>query len=159
NFTRELPKYTEKARDRVVDIIYRYDRAFGVTGSSRGKTETASPTQRLIGWFLRSSPEPRGSPTAQPTPVREEAISAETEQRTQADRQRIQAWVEKQLPNLEAQLPTLMAKLWRILKKSIGGFLGVTGFLLSLVMVPIYLFFFLKERPRIEQRWKDYLPL
>jgi predicted PurR-regulated permease PerM len=45
------------------------------------------------------------------------------------------------------------------LKKSIGGFLGVTGFLLSLVMVPIYLFFFLKERPRIESRWKEYLPL
>src|SRR5207302_6984656 len=48
---------------------------------------------------------------------------------------------------------------WNLLKKSIGGFLGVTGFLLSLVLVPIYLFFFLKERPRIEQRWKDYLPL
>jgi predicted PurR-regulated permease PerM len=31
--------------------------------------------------------------------------------------------------------------------------------LLSLVMVPIYLFFFLKERPRIEKSWKDYLPL
>jgi predicted PurR-regulated permease PerM len=26
-------------------------------------------------------------------------------------------------------------------------------------MVPIYLFFFLKERPRIEKRWKEYLPL
>src|SRR5437879_5066336 len=26
-------------------------------------------------------------------------------------------------------------------------------------MVPIYLFFLLKERPRIEKRWKDYLPL
>jgi len=26
-------------------------------------------------------------------------------------------------------------------------------------MVPIYLFFLLKERPRIERRWKDYLPL
>src|SRR4029077_7251686 len=26
NFTRELPTYTEKARDRVVDLIYRYDR-------------------------------------------------------------------------------------------------------------------------------------
>jgi predicted PurR-regulated permease PerM len=35
----------------------------------------------------------------------------------------------------------------------------VTGFLLSLIMVPIYLFFLLKERPRIEKRWKDYLPL
>ena len=43
-----------------------------------------------------------------------------------------------------------MEKFWAILKKSIGGFLGVTGFLLSLVMVPIYLFFFLKERPHIE---------
>ena len=50
-------------------------------------------------------------------------------------------------------------KLWNIVKKSVGGFLGVTGFLLSLIMVPIYLFFLLKERPRIERRWKDYLPL
>jgi predicted PurR-regulated permease PerM len=31
--------------------------------------------------------------------------------------------------------------------------------MLSLVLVPIYLFFFLKERPRIEERWKEYLPL
>jgi predicted PurR-regulated permease PerM len=52
-----------------------------------------------------------------------------------------------------------MDRLWRILKKSIGGFLGVTGFLLSLILVPIYLFFLLNERPRIERKWKDYLPL
>src|SRR5213075_3335396 len=38
-------------------------------------------------------------------------------------------------------------------------FLGVTGFLLSLIMVPIYLFFLLKQRPAIQSRWKDYLPL
>src|SRR6202022_3098805 len=76
-----------------------------------------------------------------------------------ADRQRIQADVEKLIPNVQRYLPTLMEKIWNLLKKSIGGFLGVTGFLLSLVLVPIYLFFFLKERPRIERRWKDYLPL
>src|SRR5439155_36344 len=76
NFAKELPGYTQKARDRVVDLIFRYDRAFGMPSRARGKS----------------------------------------------------------------QLPT-------------------TGFLLSLVLVPIYLFFFLKERPRIEQRWKDYLPL
>ncbi len=52
-----------------------------------------------------------------------------------------------------------MEKLWGILKKSIGGFLGITGFLLSLILVPIYLFFLLNEKPRIEKRWKDYLPL
>ena len=67
--------------------------------------------------------------------------------------------MQKQIPNLERQLPAWSEKLWNILKKSIGGFLGVTGFLLSLVMVPIYLFFFLKERPSIEKRWKEYLPL
>ncbi len=76
-----------------------------------------------------------------------------------AERQRIQEWVERQLPNLQSQIPTLAEKLWLVLKTSIGGFLGVTGFLLSLVMVPIYLFFLLKERPAIERRWKEYLPL
>jgi len=157
NFTKDLPAYTEKARDRVVDLIYRYDRTFGVTGPPRGKQESVSPTKSFIRWFLRPSPTP--SPAAQPTPPVQETISSNSEQPTAADRQRIQAWVEKQVPNFEAQLPTFAAKLWDILKRSIGGFLGVTGFLLSLVMVPIYLFFFLKERPRIEQRWKDYLPL
>ena len=63
------------------------------------------------------------------------------------------------MPNLERQLPYLSEKIWAILKQSIGGFLGVTGFLLSLVMVPIYLFFLLKESPAIERRWREYLPL
>jgi predicted PurR-regulated permease PerM len=78
---------------------------------------------------------------------------------TSADRQRIQEWVQKQLPALEKQLPDLIAKLWALVKTSVGGFLGVTGFLLSLVMVPIYSFFLLKERPAIERRWREYLPL
>jgi predicted PurR-regulated permease PerM len=63
------------------------------------------------------------------------------------------------MPNLQRALPTLMDRLWGVLKQSIGGFLGVTGFLLSLILVPIYLFFLLNEKPRIEKRWKEYLPL
>jgi len=157
NFTRDLPAYTQKARDRAVDLIYRYDRTFGVPGATKGKS--VSPTKNFVNWLLGPSPSPHASPAAQPTPPREESITAAPSQPTLADRQRIQQLVEKQLPNVEAQLPTLTARFWDVLKKSIGGFLGVTGFLLSLVMVPIYLFFFLKERPRIEKRWKDYLPL
>jgi predicted PurR-regulated permease PerM len=157
-FARELPGYTQKARDRVVDLIYRYDRTFGLPGSVRAKS--VSPTKSFIRSLFGWSPTPQSSPTAShATPFPEEMSAAPSSEPTQADRQRIQAWVEKQIPNLEAQLPTLAEKFWDILKNSIGGFLGVTGFLLSLVMVPIYLFFFLKERPRIEQRWKDYLPL
>jgi predicted PurR-regulated permease PerM len=159
NFAKELPVYTQKARDRVVDLIYRYDRTFGVPGTTKGKS--ASPTKNFVDWLLGPSPAPHASPAASPQPETSptETISAASDKPTLADRQRIQVWVEKQIPNLERQLPTLTEQLWGILKKSIGGFLGVTGFLLSLVMVPIYLFFFLKERPRIEQRWRDYLPL
>jgi predicted PurR-regulated permease PerM len=71
----------------------------------------------------------------------------------------MQARVQRLLPNLERQLPYISEKIWALLKQSIGGFLGVTGFLLSLVMVPIYLFFLLKESPAIEKRWREYLPL
>jgi len=92
-------------------------------------------------------------------PPPREQIGPIPDQITTADRQRIQAWVQKQLPNLERQLPYISEKIWTLLKQSIGGFLGVTGFLLSLVMVPIYLFFLLKESPSIERRWREYLPL
>src|SRR5439155_23691572 len=104
------------------------------------------------------------SPAAPPAP--ETAASSSeviaptpTSKLTTAERQRIQDAVQRLIPGLERQLPAWSEKFWNLLKKSIGGFLGVTGFLLSLVLVPIHLFFFLKERPRIEQKWNDYLPL
>ena len=175
NVAKELPNYTQKARDYIVEIAYRYNRTFGVPNGPRGKA--GSTTGSFVNWLLGSpppraipSPSPGSTPipappptSALPTPATSatptEIISAASSKLSSADRQRIQSVVEKQIPNLERYLPTLAEKFWNLLKKSIGGFLGITGFLLSLVMVPIYLFFFLKERPRIETRWKDYLPL
>jgi predicted PurR-regulated permease PerM len=100
---------------------------------------------------------PAQSPPTPTPPV--ETISAAPAKISSAERQQLEARAEKIIPNLQRYLPTLAEKIWNIVKKSIGGFLGITGFLLSLIMVPIYLFFLLKERPRIEKRWKDYLPL
>jgi predicted PurR-regulated permease PerM len=167
NFAKELPGYTQKARDRVVDLVVQYNRAFGETGSARGKS--TSPVSSLVNLLL-GTPPPRAqpSPTLTPAPTAAapeptispvEVIGPPPSKITSADRQRIQADVEKLIPNLQRYLPTLAEKFWNLLKKSIGGFLGITGFLLSLVLVPIYLFFLLKERPRIERRWKEYLPL
>lgn len=168
SFAKELPGYTQTARDRVVDLIVKYNRTFGTSAGAQGKT-TSSATSFVN--FLLGSPTPRPqstaaasvSPSASPAtdahapPI--ETIAAAPSKITSADRQHIQAAVEKQIPNLERYLPTLTEKFWNLVKTSIGGFLGVTGFLLSLVLVPIYLFFFLKERPGIEKRWKEYLPL
>src|SRR5437660_9469707 len=163
NFARQIPAYTERARDYTVDIIYRFDQTFGFLGSGRTKSASTSFTNWLVG--PAPSPSPHAQPTVSPTPKAfettpaAEAIAPSPPKLTTAERQRIQAYVEKQMPNLQQALPTLMEKFWDILKKSIGGFLGVTGFLLSLILVPIYLFFLLNERPRIEAHWREYLPL
>ena len=163
NFARQVPAYTERARDYVVDLIYRFDQTFGFLGSGRAKSASTSFTNWLIG--AAPSASPHAQPTASPTPRASETapaaeiIAPSAPKLTTAERQRIQAYVEKQMPNLQQALPTLMEKFWDILKKSIGGFLGVTGFLLSLILVPIYLFFLLNEKPRIQAHWREYLPL
>ncbi len=161
NAAKELPEYTRKARDAVVDLIYRYDRAFGMPGGAKGKSSAATS---FVDWLLASPARPSSAPDVSPTPAaatspRTEEIAPAPAKLTSAERQRIQEWVQKQLPNLQNQIPYLSDKLWQLLQKSIGGFLGATGFLLSLIMVPIYLFFLLKERPGIGRRWKEYLPL
>ena len=160
SLARQLPALTERTRDRVVDLIYRYEHTFGAS-SREGKTGAAG----LINWLLTeptpAAPTPTPPPKADATPLPPsgESIGPAPTKLTSADRQHIQDWVQKQLPALERQLPDLAAKLWSLTKRSVGGFLGVTGFLLSLIMVPIYSFFLLKERPAIERRWKEYLPL
>ncbi len=163
NFARELPSYTQKARDRIVDLIVQYSRVAGGT-AGRGKSASSGLVNFLLGTPPPRAPSPTPvapTPTSLPetsaSPV--ETISAAPAKISSAERQQLEARAEKIIPNLERYLPTLADKIWNIVKKSIGGFLGVTGFLLSLIMVPIYLFFLLKERPRIEKRWKDYLPL
>jgi predicted PurR-regulated permease PerM len=166
NFAKDLPGYTQKARDEVVDIIFRYNRAFGPS-NAHGKT--GSSTANLLSWLLGANPRATPTPSPLPSPLPAaspasanptiESIGPAPGKISSADRQRIQEIVKKQIPNLERQLPAWTEKLWSIVIISIGGVLGFTGFLLSLILVPIYLFFFLKERPRIERRWKEYLPL
>jgi predicted PurR-regulated permease PerM len=161
SLARQLPTFTVHVRDKVVDLMYQYEHTFGLGG----KAEKSGATTGLVNWLLAGptpaavTPKPKPTPTASPLPGNGEVISPAPTKLTSADRQRIQDWVQKQLPALEKQLPDLITKLWALIKTSVGGFLGVTGFLLSLVMVPIYSFFLLKERPAIQRRWREYLPL
>ncbi len=56
-------------------------------------------------------------------------------------------------------LPSVARKVWEFVTASLGGFLGFFGFLLSLVIVPLYLFYFLTESPHIATGWTAYVPL
>ena len=60
---------------------------------------------------------------------------------------------------VKQSLPGLLAGLWRTVRSSVGGFLGAFGFLLSMIIVPLYLYYFLIESAKIKETWSDYLPL
>ncbi len=56
-------------------------------------------------------------------------------------------------------VPAVTTHAWRLVRSSLGGFLGVFGFFISLVIVPLYLYYFLMESANIKRTWSDYLPL
>jgi predicted PurR-regulated permease PerM len=55
--------------------------------------------------------------------------------------------------------PRLVSSIWLFIRNGVGGFLGVFGFLLSLIIVPLYLYYFLTESAQIKERWSEYVPL
>ena len=60
NFAKELPNYTQKARDSVVNLMVRFDRTFGQTPSG-ARAKPVSTTRKLVDWLL-PSPTPENSP-------------------------------------------------------------------------------------------------
>lgn len=56
---------------------------------------------------------------------------------------------------LTSNLPKISAWLWQYALKIFSGL----GLLIGLVLVPVYVFYFLREQRVIENRWKDCLPL
>ena len=126
SLARQLPTFTVHVRDRVVDLMYRYEHTIGL-GEKPGKS---GATTGLVNWLLAgpspaaSKPTPTPAPTANPFPDNREIIGPAPPKLTSADRQRIQDWVQKQLPALEKQLPDLIAKLWLLVKTSVGGWIN-----------------------------------
>src|SRR6184192_560559 len=65
NFARQIPSYTERARDYTVDLIYRFDQTFGLLGAEQTKSASKNLTNFLIG--PGPSPSPQRQTTASPT--------------------------------------------------------------------------------------------
>jgi predicted PurR-regulated permease PerM len=68
-------------------------------------------------------------------------------------------YVQQFLNFLREQLPTLAQQSWTFLQSSLTGVFGAFGFLIGLLVVPVYLFFFLMEGQRIAVSWSNYLPI
>ncbi len=56
---------------------------------------------------------------------------------------------------LKQQAPALLGNLWSLAGKS----LGFLGYVIGFFLIPIYLFFFLREAQVIQKNWANYVPL
>jgi predicted PurR-regulated permease PerM len=55
-------------------------------------------------------------------------------------------------------LPNVLKNAGKFIGSSVGGFLGVFGFLLSFIIVPLYLYYFLIESAKIKQHRLPIIP-
>ena len=60
---------------------------------------------------------------------------------------------------LQQRLPDMLSAIGGFLQRSVGGVLGVAGVAISLFLVPLFLFFFLKDSANFAREWRRYIPL
>ncbi len=68
-------------------------------------------------------------------------------------------YVENVVAWVQERLPAILTTVGAFLQRSAGGFLGVAGVAVSLLLVPLFLFFFLKDSASFAQEWRQYIPL
>lgn len=68
-------------------------------------------------------------------------------------------YVQQMVDWFQQKLPDFLAAAGQFLQQSLGGFLGVAGVAVSLLLVPLFLFFFLKDADRLASDWRKYIPL
>ncbi|MDI1315532.1 AI-2E family transporter [Prosthecobacter sp.] len=130
-----VPVYFTKAQKAVIGFSAKIEKDYGIKLPLQAEPQAASAPS---------------SETPSPAPV---AIK-EVGEGPDADFQALLSgeWVKTTLP----KVPGIV---WTFLRTSVGGFLGIFGFLLSFIIVPLYLYYFLIESSNIQERWSDYLPL
>jgi len=173
NLARKIPSYTQRARTQLLEVMQevehkykekvpslpilssKHDPAPDVTPSSdASKMATTADTKT-------ENEEEKTTPLEAATTGTAIVTPSATAQKTGAEN-KDQTFDFKDLLSgdwLQTTLLALSKQSWNLIRESLGGFLGVLGFLLSLIIVPIYLYYFLTEAPNIAAGWSDYLPL
>lgn len=150
-FAKEVPGYAEKAKDRVSALVNewhaRIKRDYNIElldflGTKKDETVAGPPVPAQL---PASSTVPGG-----PAESKDSTATAEKD----FD---LNALLSGE--SLKQALTNLAPSTWNLFRRSLGGFLGVFGFLLGFVIVPLYLYYFLTESAVIAQRWSDFVPL
>jgi predicted PurR-regulated permease PerM len=148
----EMPEYAQKAQKRLTGLLDAAQQKFDQL--DRMLPGAKSLDHALVKSTSGSLPSPNNSPSPAPanggaTPPGGPPQGADS----------VRDFLSQQVPQLGQEGPTILNSLWHVLLKSIGGFLGVFGALLSAVIIPVYLYFLLVEGRNIARRWSEYLPI
>jgi predicted PurR-regulated permease PerM len=143
----------------VIPTIYTESVKFSVAlpgYMERGWNSVDDFLQKNLEKLPQIGPKPTPTPTPYPKPA---GFPQDDVPMSSFDAYKDNPYVQQSLQYLRDQLPELSQRTWSVVTSSITGVFGVFGVLIGLLIVPIYLFFFLKESPRISVSWSDYLPL
>lgn len=141
---KKMPGYARKLQQKVPEWIDSSQDKLREIGEMIPGRKPAPPPS-----LPPQAASPGTEPAASPTPTKKNPLDADS----------VREYIEKQVGKLEDQIPGILNSLWSLIGRGIGGFLGIFGFLISAVIVPFCLWYFLKEGDQIKKNWGDYLPL
>lgn len=160
NIASRLPAYTEKARSSFSKFATNFQKRTGITllpqadlkSDSTGKKagEETPPAS------MEAQPRAENAPSTELLGSEQEADPGDGEQDVFSGLD-LQAFLSGEW--MKTTFPTLAKNTFNVVKSSVGGFLGVFGFLIGFIIVPLYLYYFLMESVHIKEKWSDYLPL
>jgi predicted PurR-regulated permease PerM len=147
---RRLPAYSQKAQSAALQWAQKLESEYGINlllhASPAGANASAQGQESAPG--LGAVTSPLASKADVPGPGATAASAWELDLKAILSGE----WV-------RTTLPGLLRSALQFVGSGIGGFLGISGFVLSLVIVPLYLYYFLMESAKIKAQWSDYLPL
>ena len=147
NLAKKVPGYTVKARTAVVNFSDRIERDYGLALLPHLPPETVEVVETAT---AQAVPAPSSAPT--PAPAADAPVSADSALDIDFKTLLTGDWV-------KTTLPSVLRSIGNFIGSSVGGFLGAFGLMLSFIIVPLYLYYFLIESAKIKEQWSDYLPL
>ncbi len=120
-------------------------------------------------WLDDFVPAPEGSRPAgkppEPAPEPNPDASAQPESETTTGSEAAEEGLPEEVPTLSSKLAEwlrsdeMVETISSFAVNGVQGFMGAIGYIIGFALVPVYLFFFLKDSATIRERWADYIPL
>lgn len=164
SFPKNVLGYTIKARDAVTTWAQHVEKKYGITllphlpeakSSDGADAKNAPGLPGAPGAAADTSTDKPGQPEdgeSPPAPAGHPQPAAASDAEFDLQQFLTGDWV-------RTTLPVVLRNAWSFIRSSVGGFMGVFGFMLSFIIVPLYLYYFLIESAKIKETWAHYLPL